>query len=107
MRGIIGAILGASLLAACGGADTSPEPPQDQGLRLASVQLKEAQSVSFYEVPEHGVITVVKAPRGTPMLDKAGLDGLSATEAYRALSGQEPPAALVQATQRIPEPAVM
>jgi hypothetical protein len=105
MRAFIGSILGASLLVACGGTDPNPEPPADEGLRLASFQLKEAQSVSFYEVPEHGVITVVKAPRGTPMLDKARLDELSAPEAYRVLSGQEPPAALVQATLRMADPA--
>ncbi|NTX07555.1 hypothetical protein [Myxococcus sp. CA040A] len=93
------------VLAACGGSETDEdfEQESDPGTRLASVKLADGQAVTFYEVPDYGIVTVVKGPRGTPMPDAAAFDGMPIPDIYRKLSGgQEPPAALVEAARRVP-----
>ncbi|MBZ4398297.1 hypothetical protein [Myxococcus sp. AS-1-15] len=105
MRGLFKWAGCAAMLVACGGPETDEalEAGDDPGTRLASVTLPEGQSISFHEVPDYGIVTVVKGPRGTPMPDAAAFDGMPITEVYRKLSGgQEPPAKLVEAASRAP-----
>ncbi|MBJ6761473.1 hypothetical protein JGU66_11915 [Myxococcaceae bacterium JPH2] len=113
MKRIIGGLLCAGMLSACGGAEAvdtraaaTASEQQDPGIQLASVRLPEGQTLTFYETPEHGIVSVAKGPKGSPMPDSRELQGLSVVEAYRKLSGQEAPAALVEASRRIEDPAM-
>lgn len=109
MRGAVSFLVAGpmALLAACGpvddvGSDTS----HAVGTHIASLQVGDGRSVSFHEVADHGIVTVLKGPWGTPLFDAAGLESKSPAELYRALTGQEPPPELVAASQRLADAAV-
>jgi len=93
---------------ACGEFDTDnrSETSNDLGIQIASLGIKDSMSVSFYEVPDHGMVTVVKGSRGTSFLDEPRLESQSVTDVYRALTGEEPPVELVAATQRLADASV-